>query len=99
MRPRTARFVTAVTSAAVVALAGLLPAPAALAAPTLPPQAAAAAMPHAWLAGDQTLLLRRQLDAMADGGTVVITAPANPFRCPPGPYERASLIAYYLKKA
>ena len=61
--------------------------------------AAAAVMPHAWLAGDQTLLLCRQLEAMADGGTVVISAPANPFRCPPGPYERASLIAYYLKKA
>jgi sulfide dehydrogenase [flavocytochrome c] flavoprotein subunit len=61
--------------------------------------AAAAVMPHAWLAGDQTLLLRRQLEAMPDGGTVVISAPANPFRCPPGPYERASLIAYYLKKA
>jgi sulfide dehydrogenase [flavocytochrome c] flavoprotein chain len=54
-------------------------------------------MPHAWKAGEQTLLLRRQLEAMADGGTVVISAPANPFRCPPGPYERASLIAYYLK--
>jgi NADPH-dependent 2,4-dienoyl-CoA reductase/sulfur reductase-like enzyme len=62
-------------------------------------EAAAVAMPHAWLAGDQTLLLQRQLEAMADGGTVVISAPANPFRCPPGPYERASLIAYYLKKA
>ena len=62
-------------------------------------ETAAAVMPHAWLAGDQTLLLRRQLEAMADGGTVVISAPANPFRCPPGPYERASLIAYYLKKA
>ena len=61
-------------------------------------EAAAASMPHAWKAGDQTLLLRRQLDAMADGGTVVISAPANPFRCPPGPYERASLIAFYLKK-
>ena len=61
-------------------------------------EAAAAVMPHAWLAGDQTLLLRRQLEAMPDGGTVVISAPANPFRCPPGPYERASLIAYYLKK-
>src|ERR1700726_3749250 len=60
-------------------------------------EAAAAVMPHAWLAGDQTLLLRRQLEAMPDGGTVVISAPANPFRCPPGPYERASLIAYYLK--
>ena len=43
------------------------------------------------------MLLRRQLESMADGGTVVISAPANPFRCPPGPYERASLIAYYLK--
>ena len=48
-------------------------------------------------AGEQTLLLRRQLEAMADGGLVVISAPANPFRCPPGPYERASLIAHYLK--
>ena len=62
-------------------------------------EAAAATMPHAWLAGEQTLLLRRQLEAMPDGGTVVISAPANPFRCPPGPYERASLIAWYLKKA
>jgi sulfide dehydrogenase [flavocytochrome c] flavoprotein chain len=60
-------------------------------------EAAAKVMPHAWKAGDQTLLLRDQLEAMADGGTVVISAPANPFRCPPGPYERASLIAYYLK--
>jgi sulfide dehydrogenase [flavocytochrome c] flavoprotein subunit len=60
-------------------------------------EAAAERMPHAWKAGGQTLLLRRQLEAMPDGGTVVISAPANPFRCPPGPYERASLIAYYLK--
>ena len=60
-------------------------------------EAAAEDMPHAWKAGEQTLLLRRQLEAMDDGGTVVISAPANPFRCPPGPYERASLIAYYLK--
>ena len=60
-------------------------------------EAAAERMPHAWKAGEQTLLLRRQLEAMEDGGTVVISAPANPFRCPPGPYERASLIAYYLK--
>ncbi len=60
-------------------------------------QAAAAQMPHAWQAGEQTLLLRRQLEAMDDGGLVVISAPANPFRCPPGPYERASLIAHYLK--
>jgi sulfide dehydrogenase [flavocytochrome c] flavoprotein chain len=60
-------------------------------------EAAAARMPHAWKAGEQTLLLRRQLEAMDDGGVVVMSAPANPFRCPPGPYERASLIANYLK--
>jgi sulfide dehydrogenase [flavocytochrome c] flavoprotein chain len=60
-------------------------------------EAAAEQVPHAWRAGEQTLLLRRQLEAMPDGGLVVITAPANPFRCPPGPYERASLIAHYLK--
>ncbi len=59
--------------------------------------AAAETLPHAWKAGPQTLLLRKQLEAMEDGGTVIISAPANPFRCPPGPYERASLIAYYLK--
>jgi len=58
---------------------------------------AAERMPHAWKAGAQTLLLRRQLEAMEDGGVVVITAPPNPYRCPPGPYERASLIADYLK--
>jgi len=60
-------------------------------------EAAASVMPHAWRAGEQTVLLRRQLEAMEDGGLVVISAPANPFRCPPGPYERASLIAHYLK--
>jgi len=60
-------------------------------------EAASAQLPHAWRAGDQTLLLRRQLEAMDDGGLVVIAAPANPFRCPPGPYERASLIAHFLK--
>ncbi|MBR0968946.1 FAD-dependent oxidoreductase [Bradyrhizobium diazoefficiens] len=54
-------------------------------------------MPHAWKAGPQTLLLRRQLEAMDDGGTVAIAIPANPSRCPPAPYERASLIAHYLK--
>ncbi|WP_426616219.1 FCSD flavin-binding domain-containing protein [Bradyrhizobium sp. McL0616] len=54
-------------------------------------------MPHAWKAGAQTLLLRRQLEAMEDGGTVAIAIPANPSRCPPAPYERASLIAHYLK--
>jgi NADPH-dependent 2,4-dienoyl-CoA reductase/sulfur reductase-like enzyme len=60
-------------------------------------EAAAAKMPHAWKAGEQTLLLRRQIEAMDDGGTVIMSAPANPFRCPPGPYERASLIAHFLK--
>jgi NADPH-dependent 2,4-dienoyl-CoA reductase/sulfur reductase-like enzyme len=60
-------------------------------------EAAATQMPHAWRAGEQTLLLRRQLEDMPDGGLVIISAPANPFRCPPGPYERASLIAHYLK--
>jgi NADPH-dependent 2,4-dienoyl-CoA reductase/sulfur reductase-like enzyme len=60
-------------------------------------EAAAATMPHAWKAGEQTTLLRAQLEAMPDGGTVIMSAPANPFRCPPGPYERASLIAWYLK--
>ena len=60
-------------------------------------KAAAERMPHAWKAGPQTILLRRQLEAMKDGGLVVMSAPANPFRCPPGPYERASLIAWYLK--
>lgn len=60
-------------------------------------EATAEIMPHAWKAGEQTLLLRRQLEAMQDGGVVVMSAPANPFRCPPGPYERASLIAHYLK--
>jgi len=59
--------------------------------------AASEKMPHAWKAGAQTLLLRRQLEAMDDGGTVVIAIPANPSRCPPAPYERASLIAHYLK--
>ena len=60
-------------------------------------EAAAEVLPHAWKAGEQTLLLRRQLETMKDGGVVVMSAPANPFRCPPGPYERASLIAHYLK--
>jgi NADPH-dependent 2,4-dienoyl-CoA reductase/sulfur reductase-like enzyme len=60
-------------------------------------EAVAAIMPHAWKAGEQTLLLRRQLEAMEDGGTVLMSVPDNPYRCPPGPYERASLIAHYLK--
>jgi len=60
-------------------------------------EAAAERMPHAWKAGTQTMLLRRQLEAMEDGGTVVMALPALPYRCPPASYERASLIAYYLK--
>ncbi|HLG83742.1 MAG TPA: FCSD flavin-binding domain-containing protein [Bradyrhizobium sp.] len=61
-------------------------------------EAAAQRMPHAWQAGEQTLLLRRQIEAMDDGGVVAIAVPANPSRCPPAPYERASLIAHYLKQ-
>ena len=60
-------------------------------------EAAAQKMPHAWKGADQIALLRRQIDSMADGGLVVIVAPATPYRCPPGPYERASLIAFWLK--
>jgi sulfide dehydrogenase [flavocytochrome c] flavoprotein subunit len=60
-------------------------------------EAASAKMPHAWQAGEQTLLLRRQLEAMDDGGLVALAVPASPSRCPPAPYERASLIAHYLK--
>jgi NADPH-dependent 2,4-dienoyl-CoA reductase/sulfur reductase-like enzyme len=62
--------------------------------------AAAALAPHAWVPGDggQTSLLRRQLEAMDDGGVVGLAIPANPFRCPPGPYERISMIASYLKR-
>lgn len=59
---------------------------------------AAERMPHAWQAGPQTVLLRKQLEAMKDGGLVLMAAPPNPFRCPPGPYERASMIAHYLKQ-
>jgi sulfide dehydrogenase [flavocytochrome c] flavoprotein chain len=58
---------------------------------------AAERMPHAWKAGEQTMLLRRQLEAMDDGGLVALAVPAGPSRCPPAPYERASLIAHYLK--
>jgi NADPH-dependent 2,4-dienoyl-CoA reductase/sulfur reductase-like enzyme len=54
-------------------------------------------LPHAWLAGPQTQLLTRQLNALADGSTIVMVAPPNPYRCPPGPYERASMMAHVLK--
>ena len=61
-------------------------------------EAAAQKLPHAWKAGPQTVLLRKQLEAMKDGGTFLMVAPPNPFRCPPGPYERASMVAHYLSK-
>ena len=61
-------------------------------------ESAAKVMPHAWKAGSQTVLLQQQLRAMPDGGVVLISVPPAPFRCPPGPYERASLIAHYLKR-
>ncbi|NOJ38537.1 NAD(P)/FAD-dependent oxidoreductase [Bradyrhizobium australiense] len=60
-------------------------------------EAASIKMPHAWKAGEQTMLLRKQIEGMEDGGTVVIAVPAAPLRCPPAPYERACLIAHYLK--
>ena len=52
---------------------------------------------HAWKAGQQTLDLRRQLEAMPDGGVFVMTIPQAPYRCPPGPYERACQVAHYFK--
>ena len=55
-------------------------------------------IPHAWQAGAQTMLLRKQLEAMPDGGVFVISPPGNPFRCPPGPGERISLVANYFKQ-
>lgn len=61
------------------------------------PATTPAIMPHAWKAGEQTLLLRKQLEEMKDGGTVLITVPLTPYRCPPGPYERTSMVAWYLK--
>lgn len=55
-------------------------------------------VPHAWKAGWQTVNLRKQLEAMPDGGVFVMNVPAAPYRCPPGPYERASQVAYYFKQ-
>jgi NADPH-dependent 2,4-dienoyl-CoA reductase/sulfur reductase-like enzyme len=54
-------------------------------------------VPHAWKAGPQTVVLRRQLEGMRDGGVFAISIPEAPFRCPPGPYERACLAAAYFK--
>jgi sulfide dehydrogenase [flavocytochrome c] flavoprotein subunit len=54
---------------------------------------------HAWKAGPQTLALRRQLEAMPDGGVYAISIPVAPYRCPPGPYERACQVAWYFRRA
>ncbi|MCA7084677.1 NAD(P)/FAD-dependent oxidoreductase [Cupriavidus sp. DB3] len=54
---------------------------------------------HAWKAGPQTVALRRQLEAMRDGGTYALTVPLAPYRCPPGPYERACQVAHYFSQA
>jgi sulfite dehydrogenase len=54
---------------------------------------------HAWKAGPQTVALRKQLEAMPDGGTFILSIPKAPYRCPPGPYERASQVASYFKTA
>lgn len=64
-------------------------------------EAAAQIFPHAWWGGDgsQITLLRQQLEALPEGGVVGLAIPANPFRCPPGPYERISMMAHYLKEA
>ncbi|MGH8140114.1 MAG: FCSD flavin-binding domain-containing protein [Steroidobacteraceae bacterium] len=61
-------------------------------------EAAAQRMPHAWIAGAQTEILAGQLHRMRSGGVVAISVPAGPMRCPPGPFERASLIAAFLKR-
>jgi sulfide dehydrogenase [flavocytochrome c] flavoprotein subunit len=61
-------------------------------------EAAAEIMPHAWKPGGQTALLVRKLNALQDGATIVMIAPPNPYRCPPGPYERVSMFAHVLKQ-
>lgn len=59
---------------------------------------AAKVMPHAYKPGEQTRLLKERIDAFEDGGLFVVAAPPNPFRCPPGPYERASMIAHVFSQ-
>ena len=59
--------------------------------------AAQNAMPHAYKGGSQTELLRAQIEAMPEGGVFAMVAPPNPYRCPPGPYERISMVAHQLK--
>ena len=61
-------------------------------------EAAMQVMPHAWKAGPQSKLLHRQLQTMEDGGLFVLVVPPDPFRCPPAPYERASLVAAYFQR-
>lgn len=60
-------------------------------------KAAEEVMPHGWKPGPQTEIIKRKLDAVPNGGTIVMIAPPNPYRCPPGPYERASMFAHVLK--
>lgn len=55
-------------------------------------------MPHAYKAGSQTELLKAQIESMPQGGTFAMVAPPNPYRCPPGPYERISMVAHVLKE-
>ncbi len=62
-------------------------------------QMAAGRVLHAWKAGAQTVALRQQLEQMRDGGVYVLSIPVAPYRCPPGPYERASMVAAYFKQA
>lgn len=62
-------------------------------------EAASETMPHAWRGGGQSITLRKRLERMDDGGVVVIAVPGLPYRCPPGPYERACVIANYLAQA
>lgn len=61
--------------------------------------AAQNAMPHAYKGGSQTEVLKARIAAMPEGGTFVMVAPPNPYRCPPGPYERVSMVAHYLREA
>ena len=67
--------------------------------PSLQAQGAMETIPHAWKAGPQTVLLRKQLEAMRDGGVYALCIPKAPYRCPLGPYERACQVAHYLKSA
>lgn len=66
--------------------------------PMLQSHEAQTLVPHAWKAGEQTVNLRHQLEAMPDGGVFAMTVPKAPYRCPPGPYERASQVAFYFKQ-